>query len=103
MPVLTPFRCDSLLPTFVWQEHPELLDRASPNVVLRIWAGLNTSKSSQTKQLGVSDTDALVQDVLADSQSYAHIVGLKVPHFQFGVSARVDTCQLDGLAFSVLI
>ena len=74
----------------MWQKHPELLDRAAPNVVLRIWVGLNTSRFSQTEQVGMADTDALVQDVLADPQSYGHIFGLKVPHFQFGVSARVD-------------
>ena len=74
-----------MLPTFVWQHHADLLQSSSPNVVLRAWVPLNLTRG-RPPQKGMSDIDAVGLELLAKDTRFRHLMGIKVPHFQFGVS-----------------
>lgn len=79
-----------LLPTFVWQHHPDLLRAAVPPSVLRVWANLHQPHNV---------TRVLCHLVAAPS-GLGHFFGIKVPHFFLGKMMR-DLLRLDPFGASV--
>ena len=78
-----------LLPTYVWQQHPELLRSSAPNVILRVWGTpLNTTRSHGVDTGRPSDLDELAAEMRAAPERYGHVFGFKVPHYQFTAVSR---------------
>ena len=85
-----------LLPTFVWQKHPDLLAGSSPNTVMRVWDLLSTTQGRQMpSNSSPSDIDVLTLQALDRPLTHGHLFGIKVPHFQYSGIARSLPVTLD--------
>ena len=80
-----------LLPTYVWQRWPELLQRAAPPLALRVWqlhaldirGGRLDSRGSSRAGDASSlhrGLDAAASAVFANHAAHPHIFAIKVPH-----------------------
>ena len=86
-----------LLPTYLWQRHPRLLQRASPPAVLRIWAQKSFAMTRTGAAVVGGASSAKVQDAIrelvgalrGDAATWPHIFALKIPHMLCGHASLV--------------
>jgi len=76
-----------LLPTYVWQRHPELLAAAAPPSVLRLFLDvrgeLRRRDASDRRDVSVSTVVDQIASYISSSDAFQHVFGLKVPKADF--------------------
>ena len=79
---------ETLLPTYVWQQYPQLLLNSSPSLVVRVWVTLEKSTRYPKSHSPRSNLDELALRVLRQPSRHPNLFGIKVPHYQFGGASR---------------
>lgn len=77
-----------LLPTFVWQHHPELVQRAAPPLVVRVWPSESPPRGHRGRheRWSIRAAAERIRNVLVSKAipGLAHAVALKVPQTFLG-------------------